>query len=202
MKPETPRIAGLLLAAGPSSRLGQAKQLVKVGEESLIRRATRLLLAQQLDSVTVVVGSEAATISREIQDLPVTIISNPEWARGMGASISCGVRRISPPFDGILLMACDQWRLEEADLAQLIAAWTTDISGISVAGWREGKAIVSGPPVIFPRKLKPDLISVNKSRGARQVIDRNIDLVHYVEMENAACDLDRPEDLEELINRP
>ena len=202
MKAETPRIAGLLLAAGPSSRLGQAKQLVKVGEESLVRRATRLLLAQQPASVTVVVGCEAAAISREIQDLPVTIINNPEWAQGMGASISCGARRIPDSFDGILLMACDQWRLEEADLAQLIAAWASDISAISVASWKEGKAVVSGPPVIFPRSLKQDLISVNKNRGARQVIDRNIDIVHYAEMENAACDLDRPEDLEELINRP
>jgi len=201
MKPETPRIAALLLAAGPSSRLGQAKQLVKVGEESLVRRATRLLLAQQPASVTVVVGCEAAAISREIQDLPVTITNNSEWAQGMGASISCGARRIPEPFDGILLMACDQWRLEEADLAQLIAAWSSDISEISVASWNEEKAVVSGPPVIFPRTLKQDLISVNKSRGARQVIDRNIDIVHYVEMENAACDLDRPEDLEKLISR-
>jgi len=120
----------------------------------------------------------------------------------MGASISCGVRKIPDSFDGILLMACDQWCLEEADLAQLIAAWSSDISTISVASWKEGKAVVSGPPVIFPRSLKQDLISVNKGRGARQLIDRNIDLVHYAEMENAACDLDRPEDLEKLINRP
>jgi len=67
MKPETPRIAGLLLAAGPSSRLGQAKQLVKVGEESLVRRATRLLLAQQPASVTVVVGCEAAPACNDNQ---------------------------------------------------------------------------------------------------------------------------------------
>lgn len=201
MKPETLRIAGLLLAAGPSSRLGQAKQLVKVGNESLVRRATRLLLAQQCASVNVVVGCNAEPVRQEIQDLPVTIISNPDWARGMGASISCGVRRIAEPFDGILLMACDQWLLEASDLSQLITAWGSDISGISVASWKEGKALVSGPPVIFPRNLKPELISVNKSRGARQVIDRNIDLVRYIEMENAACDLDRPEDLEELLSR-
>ncbi len=42
---------------------------------------------------------------------------------------------------------------------------------------------------------------MQENRGARQLIDRYMDLVDYVEMENAAHDLDRPEDLERLRNR-
>lgn len=195
MKHETPRISALLLAAGPSSRLGQAKQLVQVGGESLVRRSTRLLLAQNNVSVTVVVGCEPDRISREISDLPVSIVVNRDWEEGMGGSLSCGVRHIRDDYDGILVMACDQWRIEESDISRMIDAWSPDQSKILVASWSEGQAQVSGPPVIFPRKFRPDLIAVVKSRGARQVIDRHIDHVEFLQLENAGYDLDRPEDL-------
>lgn len=195
----SPHIAALLLAAGPSSRLGQPKQLVRVGNQSLVRRATRLLLAQESVSVTVVVGFDADRIKGEIQDLPVTVVENREWCEGMGGSISCGVGTMTVDADGILLMLCDQWCLEESDIAGLISAWSTDISEIYIAQWNEGKVLISGPPVIFPRKIKQELINVDKYRGARQLIDRHKDIVQYFRMENAALDLDRPEDFEQLI---
>lgn len=199
MNRESPKIAALLLAAGPSSRLGQAKQLVRFNEECLVRRVSRLLLEQDSMTVSVVVGAEHERVRKEIEDLPVTIVHNPEWEQGMGASISCGVRKITGDVDGFLLMVCDQWRLQGEDIAALVDAWKSDVSGILVASWHEGRAMVSGPPVIFPFKLRQELISVIRNRGARQVIDRHMDIARFVELENAAHDLDRPEDLEELL---
>jgi CTP:molybdopterin cytidylyltransferase MocA len=116
----------------------------------------------------------------------------------MGASITAGARALPPGPHGVLVTVCDQWRLESADLARLAAGWFSDISRICVADWKEGDALVSGPPVIFPRKLIPELKSMQSSRGARQLIDRYMDLVDYVEMQNAAFDLDHPEDLARL----
>jgi CTP:molybdopterin cytidylyltransferase MocA len=116
----------------------------------------------------------------------------------MGASINAGARALPLGPDGVLVTVCDQWRLESADLAHLANRWLSDISRICVACWNEGEAFVSGPPVIFPRKLIPELKGMQPSRGARQLIDRYMDLVDYVEMQNAAFDLDRPEDLARL----
>jgi len=188
----------VLLAAGPSTRLGQPKQLVKIGDECLAHRSARLALSLHPVSVTVVTGREAERVTRELADLPVDTVFNRNWANGMGASINHGVRSMSGDVDGVLLMVCDQWRLQEADLKRLVATWTTDISHICVACWKEGKAEISGPPAIFPRKLIPELRSMQEHRGARQLIDRYMDIVEFVEMENAAFDLDRPEDLEKL----
>jgi CTP:molybdopterin cytidylyltransferase MocA len=97
-----------------------------------------------------------------------------------------------------LVTVCDQWQLESADLARLANHWFSDISRICLAEWKEGEALVSGPPVIFPRKLIPELKSMQAKRGARQLIDRYMDLVEFVEVQNAAFDLDRPEDLARL----
>lgn len=196
--PEKPRIGVVLLAAGPSTRLGQPKQLVQVAGECLARRSARLALSLVPDSVTAVCGFESELIRAELDDLPVAIVNNPNWANGMGASINCGVRAMPRGVQGVLIMVCDQWRLEEGDLQRLYTAWCSDISRINVASWKEGSAYVSGPPVIFPRSLIPELKSMQESRGARQLIDRYMELVEFVEMENAAFDLDRPEDLERL----
>ena len=194
-------LAAILLAAGPSSRLGQPKQLVSVDGESLVRRTARLLLDLDLFSVTVVTGYESEKVGDELSDLPAEVVHNRLWEQGMGGSIAYGVRQLSRNTDGVLIMVCDQWRVEKNDLAQLIAQWNTDISRIVVSNWNEGKAFVSGPPVIFTGNLIPEMKYLISSEGARQVIDRHMDIVEFVLMENAAFDLDRPEDLELITNR-
>jgi len=195
-----PSIGVILLAAGPSSRLGQPKQLVEVDNECLVRRSARLALSLDPAFVTVVIGCEAERIRAELEGLPVGIAFNRNWANGMGASINCGVRSMPIGVDGVMIMVCDQWRLEASDLRRLQEAWLRDISRIFVASWEEGKAHISGPPVIFPRKLIPELKSMQESRGARQLIDRYMDIAEFVDMQNAAFDLDRPADLERILD--
>jgi len=191
-------LGAVLLAAGPSSRLGRSKQLVRVNDETLIRKTARLVLGMDLDFVTVVSGCGADLVEAELEDLPVSVVFNRDWQQGMGSSINCGVRFMPQGVDGVLLMVCDQWRLENDDLNRLFEAWHSDISRIYVACWDEGAAFVSGPPALFPRTLIPELKSMHPNRGARQLIDRYMDIVEFVKMENAAFDLDRPEDLERL----
>jgi len=193
-----PALAVLLLAGGPSTRLGQPKQLVQVGGECLVRRSARLLLSLRPAPLIVVTGCEASRVEAELDGLPLEVVYNRDWAQGMGASINAGARTLPLGPQGVLVAVCDQWRVESADLACLADHWFSDISRICVAVWKEEEALVSGPPVIFPRKLIPELKSMQANRGARQLIDRHVDLVEYVDMQNAAFDLDRPEDLARL----
>lgn len=195
---DSPKLASILLAAGPSTRLGQPKQLVRIDGEDLVRKTARLLIAQEPTSVTVVTGCESDGVEQALAGLPVRTVLNRNWEKGMGSSINCGVRSLNENLDGVLLMVVDQWCLQAEDISRLIDHWSGDISRIVTACWHEGKAFVSGPPAIFPRKLIPELKYVLENRGARQVIDRHIDIVEFVPMENAAFDLDRPEDLERL----
>ena len=188
-------LAAVLLAAGPSSRLGTSKQLVEVEGEALVRRSARLLAELDLCSVNVVTGCCAEEVTDELAGLPVEAVLNRNWAQGMGGSIAVGARRVPKTADGVMIAVCDQWLVTGDDLKRLISAWYSDISRIVVAQWNEGNAIVSGPPVIFPRNVIPELKYLIENRGARQVVDRNMEIVEFVEMQNAAWDLDRPEDL-------
>ena len=200
-KPESGKFAAILLAAGPSSRLGQAKQLVRVDGESLVRRAAHLLLSVDPVSLTVVTGFADDAVEQELSDLPVRFARNDDWEQGMGGSIACGIQNISEEVDGILITLCDQWRIEGSDLLSLISMWLTDISRITTALWLDDKASVYGPPALFPRCYIRELIRLTGNKGAKAVIDQNLANAQFVKMGNAAYDLDRPKDLEQLIRR-
>ena len=191
-------LAAIVLAAGPSSRLGESKQLVEVRGECLVRRAARLVLGLKPERLIVVVGCDADRVMAELEDLPLETVLNRDWSRGMGASIAAGARALDRSVGGFLLMVCDQWRLRGADLARLAETWRVDPERVVVSCWKEGRAYVTGPPVIFPSKLMQELKAITPDRGARQVIDAHMDDVEFVELQNAAQDLDRPEDLAAL----
>ena len=202
MKKHDPvRFAAILLAAGPSSRLGQAKQLVRVDGESLVRRTARLLLSVDPVSLTVVTGFADDAVEQELSDLPVRFARNDDWEQGMGGSIACGVQNISEEVDGVLITLCDQWRIEGSDYLRLISMWKTNISRITASSWINDKASVYGPPTLFPRNYIRELTGLMGSKGAKAVIDQNLANAQFVKIENAAYDLDRPEDLEQLISR-
>lgn len=192
------RLAAILLAAGPSSRLGQSKQLVEYRGESLVRRAARLALGLEPQRLVTVLGCDADSVAATLDDLPLQIVRNRDWAGGMGASIAAGARALDRSTDGVLLMVCDQWRLSADDLAHLVARWRSQPQRIVLACWKDGRAYVTGPPVIFPIRFLQELRAIPPDRGARQVVDAHMDDVEFVELQNAADDLDRPEDLEEL----
>jgi CTP:molybdopterin cytidylyltransferase MocA len=195
------KVAAILVAAGPSTRLGQPKQLVEYEGEKLARRSARLLsdVKRVSDEIVTVTGCHADKVADEMKGLPVKSVFNPDWQKGMGGSIAHGARFLPRFSDGILVMVCDQWKLCRDDLEKLIDSWERAPASIHVASWREGAAYVSGPPVVFPGKFCGELKGLDKRRGARQIIDRHMEIVEFVELESAAYDLDRPEDLELLL---
>ena len=188
-----PRLAGLLLAAGRSERLGEPKQLVKLRGETLVLRAARLLLTQT-PNVSVVIGAFAAKIGQQLKGLPIGIVRNNNWQEGMGASIACGMNKIRSDPDGVLIMLCDQWRIEQKDLFRLVRAWKEDPNRITTAAWDNKQ----GPPVIFPRHLFDELRKLKGPVGAKNLVNQQADVVK-IELPNAQFDLDTKTDLS-LLN--
>ena len=86
-------VAGVILAAGSSSRLGTPKQLLRYRGETLLHRTVRLAIAAGLDPVHVVLGSDASAVGAALEELRgrVTTVFNPDWQAGMGNSLACGI---------------------------------------------------------------------------------------------------------------
>lgn len=184
-----------MLAAGASTRLGQPKQLVRWDGKSLLRRAAEAAVGSGASPVVVVLGRDAASFLPELADLAVMPVTNPDWRKGMGSSLCCGVAALqkteAPQAVAVLLMVCDQPRIGAAHLKKL---WDRHAATGKVIAVRYGDH--SGVPAIFPAKYMPDLARITGDQGARSLLKTlkqpEIDLVDLPE---AAFDLDLPEDL-------
>ena len=185
----------VLLAAGGSSRLGQPKQLIPVGGEALVSRTVRNLLCLEPASLIVVTGCASAEVAGELEGLPLQVVHNPEWHKGMGTSIALGVKNLPKKASGVLIMLCDQWCVSQDDLKRLFEAWISDISVIVSASWISDNASIFGPPVIFPGTLFHELRDLTGDQGAKRVIEKYRSKSTFISMENASLDLDEPGDL-------
>src|SRR5438270_454039 len=105
------KIGAVILAAGSSSRLGQPKQLLRFGGETLVRRAAQTALDAGCLNTVVVLGAHADLVKDELRDLAVFAVENRRWSDGIGSSICCGVRALLdrwPESESVVLMVCDQ----------------------------------------------------------------------------------------------
>jgi len=159
-------IAGIVLAAGLSSRLGRPKQLLPVLGEPLLRHTLRRVLASSLDDILLVVGPEADAIRAAAADLPLTVVFNPDAARGQSTSVRAGLGALSPEVDAAMFLLGDQPGLDPGVIDTLIRAWRT--SGAPVVAPLYDDDI--GNPVLFDRRVFPELASLEGDTGARPVV--------------------------------
>lgn len=184
---------GVLLAAGGSSRLGRSKQLIAFRGEPLVRRGARLLL-DLTSRVTVVTGAEGGAVAAALSDLDVDLRRNARWREGIGGSIALAIRGLGADTNGALILLCDQYLVGGADLDRLLRAWRAAPGRIAASRWGER----FGPPVIFPKHQFGELERLRGDLGARQLLVSHRATVNFVDLPNAAADVDDASDLERL----
>jgi CTP:molybdopterin cytidylyltransferase MocA len=187
------RVAAVVLAAGASRRLGQAKQLIQVEGESLLHRTARLALAAGCAPVCVVLGFDAARMRGEVAELAVEVLVNEGWAEGMGSSLRCGVAGVRDA-DAVLVLVCDQPRLPAGHLQALLALHKDGDAPITASAYG-GRA---GVPAVFGAEVLAELLAVEGDRGAREVIRRDAGRVQSIVWPEGILDVDLPADLKRM----
>ncbi len=186
-------LAGVLLAAGASVRLGRPKQLVEFDGSPLVRHAAAKAVNVCGSGLVVVTGAHHQEVVAALDSLPVRAVYNPSWREGIGSSLRQGVTAVNPDARAILLMLSDQPALTQSDLERLARAWVSRPSRIAAAEY--GGSL--GVPAIFPVEYRQRLTQLHGDRGAKLLIEKADD-VTVVEMPDAAFDLDTPDDLVKL----
>lgn len=188
------RFAAVVLAAGPSRRLGRPKQLLAVDGRALSERAVLAALDGGAWPVVVVLGAHAAEVRRALARHPVLMVENAAWAEGMAASVRIGLETLnqfSRRVEGALFAVCDQPAFDAATVRALAAAWPRETGGVAAA--RYGGHL--GVPVLFGRGHFPALAALTGEAGARQVLrDLPPDQVRAVDLPALAQDIDTPAD--------
>lgn len=191
-------IAGVVLAAGASRRLGRSKQLEILAGETLLARAVRVAIEAGLEPVYCVVekcvlGKPYDVSSRPAQPVPCTLLVNDGAAEGMAASIRLGVSAaIERKAGGVILMACDQPAVTAEHLRKLMQAGTEVVAS--------GYASRRGVPAYFPASAFDGLLKLRGDVGARELLQR----AKCIELQGGELDVDTPEELQrarELFGR-
>jgi CTP:molybdopterin cytidylyltransferase MocA len=179
-----------ILAAGASRRLGRPKQLVMLRGAPLLGRVVALAEAVGCEAVAVVLGCEAERAAATLSGSTCQQLLNPDWSEGIASSIRVAAAWSQRcDFDALMLLVCDQVRLESAYLLQLWAAWSTRPEWPAASAYSE----TAGIPAIFPRSQYRALLGLQGDRGAAKLL-RGSD-VTQLPWPDGAYDLDTPEDL-------
>ena len=189
-----PKIAGVILAAGHSRRMGQPKLLMPYRGEALIRWPTQAAVGAGLYPV-VVLGAYAEKVRDVLSDLPVHFVPNPEWESGQSTSVKVGIRALPLEVEGALFLLGDQPGVSVDLLLGLVGLFEQH-SGQIIAPMTAGK---QGNPVLFGRSLFPELLTLTGDAGGRQLFSTH-PVVHLPwDIPEQFLDIDTPEDYEHLI---
>lgn len=195
-----PTVGAIVLAAGESSRMGEPKQLLKIEGTSLLRRAAETATQSGCSPVVVVLGCDAERMLPELASLDLHPIVNADWRRGIGSSIKCGASRVrenSPDIDAILILLVDQPFVTPGALRQLMSAFEQSGKAACVSSYGE----TFGPPVVVGRAFFPQLLALPDAHGAKSIWANSPGDVATFPCEEAAIDLDTPEDLARAVAR-
>lgn len=191
------RIPGVLLAAGASTRFGECKQLLDWEGKPLVVHAADTALEAPLEPVIVVLGCQAEKIRAALQSQPVQTVMNWRWQEGMSTSVQTGLAALPPEADGAVFLQCDQPLLTPELLQAVVARFEETDAPIVHPTYRGQRST----PVLFARRLFPELAAVTGDEGGRGLIARHADDVATVEVDDPdlLADVDTPEDYEQLL---
>ncbi len=177
--------------------MGEAKQLLRVGAGSLVRRVAQEALGACTQAV-VVVGAEAQRVEAELEGLPIRVARNAGWQEGIASSIRCGVLALPEEIDAAILAPCDQPSVSRELFREMIRVFQETRK--EMVACRYGGT--AGAPALFARARFPQLLALRGDVGARAILRSATDELAEVEFPEGVFDLDTPEDLARWRARP
>ena len=168
-----PRVAGVLLAAGTSSRYGGRNKLLEpVDGEPMVRRAARTLLVAGLDPVVVVLGHEADRVREVLADPAdglgggLDFVENPDYADGQATSVAVGVAALPEEVDAAVFALGDMPWVRPETVERLVDAHRSGV-GTALAAAFEGER---GNPVLWDARHFESLAGQSGDVGGRDLL--------------------------------
>ncbi len=193
---ETLRVAGVILAAGASRRMGENKMLLELDGESLVRRAAKRALGAGLSPVVVVIGHEAARLRAELKDLPLVFAINPDYTGPTSGSLHRGLDTLGVDVAAVVVMLGDMVRVTAETLAMLVAAARGTRAPLVVSRYGD----VTAPPLLFRRALFGELLAWTGEGCGKAVVQAHRHEAMYVDRPEALlADVDTPRDFAAAI---
>lgn len=183
-------IAGVILAAGASSRMGSPKALLDYQGETFVSRLVRRL-SGACDPVIVALGYHAETIRPAVPD-HATIVINPAPERGQLSSLQTALAALPADAEGFAFIPVDSPAVEHSTIERLRDAFLHRGPETSfVIPRTHGKR---GHPVFATRAIADELLTLPPTAKASDVVHRHVERTVYVDVHDPGIlvDIDDP----------
>lgn len=191
-----PRIGGVLLAAGMSTRMnGSNKLLLLLHGKPLVRHAAETLAGSGLAPLVAVTGHDDGAVAAALQGLPIALHHNRDYRHGLSRSLNVGLSALGE-VDAALVMLGDMPGVKRATIAALVASWRP--GHISVPVFEKCR----GNPVLLGRCFFAEVKEITGDTGARALLRAHANKVIDVGVEDPGIlrDIDTEKDARELLD--
>jgi len=190
------QIGAVILAAGMSSRMGETKQLLRLGEHTLLDQVLANVRASGVDEIVLVLGHAAEKIMDSVTGENVKIAINRAYREGMGTSLRTGLSALPSGIDAALIVLADQPFVRPATLKQLMDQYRKSNAQIVIPMYKGFR----GNPVLLDHSVFPEVMALNGDIGCRALFGNHLEGIVKVSVEDLGIllDLDSKDDLEKL----
>jgi molybdenum cofactor cytidylyltransferase len=190
------RVAGVVLAAGASQRLGQPKQTLLWRGQSLVHHTARTALQAGLSPVVIVTGAHAGPTRQSLGDLPVEFVHNADWHTGQSTSVVAGLGVLPAEVGAVVFLLADQPQVPHELVRGLVQIHRRTLSPLAAP-------LVNGRranPVLFDRVTFPNLRVLSGDAGGRSLFSRyHVEWLPWQD-EDILLDIDTPQDYQKLLS--
>jgi len=192
------RVAGLILAAGKSQRMGSPKALLRIYGRTFLEHIASEAKKSNLTEVKIVLGSQAELILERLPQLRANVVINPEYEQGQLSSLIRGLKALEGySIDGLMLFLVDHPFVDRNLINELLDWFSSHNNPLVIPTFKKKR----GHPIIFAHELFPELINAPVDAGAVIVVRKYQDKILHVETGQAGIllDIDTPEAYREYV---
>jgi len=190
------RTSAIILAAGSSTRMGAAKQLLRLDGRPLLQHVLDNVRASDVREIIVVLGASAEVIRGEINARNARVVLNENYREGMGTSLKAGLSAVHSEAEAALIILADQPFVRPETLNRLITEHVRSKAQIVIPLYRGFR----GNPVLLDRAVFPEVMALGGDIGCRAIFGDHLAGIVKVSVDDVGIllDIDRKSDFEAL----
>lgn len=186
-------MGAVVLAAGRSTRMGEPKQLLRLGGKTLLEQVLENVRAARVTDVVLVLGCAAETIVQQVSVEGVNVVVNEAYQNGMGSSLHVGLSALDPMTDAALIVLADQPFVRPQTYHKIIEQYQQSDAQIVVPTYRGFR----GNPVLLDRSVFSEVMALTGDIGCRAIFGDHPDGIAKVAVDDIGIlvDIDDKDDL-------